>query len=71
MQNFNTQAPLKLRAWLRREGRRHSWLAEQCHVNPATLTRWLQGKAMPQPVYRTALEEITGGDVAASDWGKE
>jgi len=61
-------APDKLREWLQREGRRKSWLAAQCQVNPATLTRWLTGAAVPQPVYRTTLEKITEGAVSAGDW---
>ena len=68
MQNDDIQAPSKLRAWLRREGRRNGWLADQCQVNPATLTRWLTSKSVPQPVYRGVLERITEGAVMAEDW---
>jgi len=68
MQNDDIQAPSKLRAWLRREGRRNGWLADQCQVNPATLTRWLTGKSVPQAIYRGDLERITEGAVMAEDW---
>jgi len=56
----------QLKQWLAYEGRKKSWLAEQCQVNNSTLTRWLTGETIPHPLAREAMESVTG--IPASAW---
>ena len=63
------KAQAHIEQWLRTEGRRKSWLAEQVSVNPNTVSRWLKGKLVPTPQARIILSGIVGLDVNdASMW---
>ena len=58
----------KLSAWIAREGRKKAWIADQVGATSAMVSRWLRCGVVPDARYREALEEVTGGAVAASDW---
>ena len=58
----------RLKQWLADEGRKHSWLADQCKVDGSTLTRWLTGATTPHPLAQAELERVTG--IPASVWVK-
>jgi hypothetical protein len=57
------EAQRLIREWVRAEGRKLSWLAEQVPVHAGDLSRWLNGKQMPRAVYRVRLTDITGINV--------
>lgn len=62
MDNLN-QGAKKLRDWLKLEGRKQNWLAGICGVDRATVSQWVRGKWVPQPVHRTKIAEVTQGKV--------
>ena len=53
-------AQTQLKAWVQREGRKLSWLAQQVPVGSSHLSRWMQGHVVPREIYRVRLAEITG-----------
>lgn len=66
------QAQEMLREWIRKEGRKKGWLAEQIPIGAGDLSLWLAGKQTPRMVYRIRLLDITGLDLRdAAMWGKE
>lgn len=67
--SMENEAQKKLKAWLDDGGRKVSWLAQKVRANRSTVHQWLNGKQKPNPNYRVAIEEITGGEVPASEWG--
>lgn len=58
----------KLRDWLRSEGRKKSWLAQQAQVRPGTVTAWVSGESKPSRVHRGRIEELTGGWIRQEQW---
>jgi hypothetical protein len=65
-----THASAALSSWMKDEGRKVSWLADKAGVDRGAAGRWMRGIQRPHPAFRTAIEEITGGVVKASDWSE-
>ncbi len=61
------KAQAHIKEWLRSEGRKKSWLAEQVAVNPSTVSRWMKGKLVPTPQARIILSGLVGMDVSAKE----
>jgi lambda repressor-like predicted transcriptional regulator len=53
-----------LKQFLRSEGRRQNWLAEQASIDPATLSRIVTGRLIPTERERAAIASALGCDVA-------
>jgi hypothetical protein len=51
-----------IRQWATAGGIKLSWLSAQVPAKPGSLSRWLSGTAVPSPVYRHRLADITGID---------
>ena len=58
-----------LKAWLKDEGRKSSWLAKHCMADQSTVSHWVNGNRMPHAVNRAAIERLTG--IPASAWVAE
>lgn len=58
-----SQAAGKLSRWLRDEGRKQRWLAARVGCSESSLRSWLRGDAVPMPVFREALSDVTGLDL--------
>lgn len=67
---MDNKANVKLREWLKSEGRKSLWIASKLHTSPPTVSTWLTGKHKPHWAFRMRIEEITEGAVNAGDWGK-
>ena len=65
METKRSSAQDQLHAWIRMEGRKIGWLADQVGVNRSTLSLWLNGHQTPHPAFRKRVEEITGVDADA------
>ena len=59
---------MKLRDYLDREKIRPSAFAEQLAVPPSTVIRWINGERSPRAPFIVAIEQITKGEVTASDF---
>ena len=59
-----------LQNWFTAQGRKKCWAARCLGVTPAAVTLWTQGKRIPAPEYRSAIEKLTGGAVPAAAWEK-
>ena len=65
------EAQEAIRQWMAEGGRKFGWLAAQIPVGASDLSRWMNSKVIPRPVYRARLSDITGLDVSdAANWGK-
>lgn len=58
----------KLAAWIRAEDHKMRKVARMIGCSPAPLRAWLAGKQTPLPIYRAAIERVTGGAVKREDW---
>jgi len=54
--------------WLRHEGRKGSWIADQLGVTDAMVSKWRRGHVLPIMPYRADIERITRGAVPVSVW---
>jgi DNA-binding transcriptional regulator YdaS (Cro superfamily) len=63
------QGPRKLRIWLWEARRRQQWLAAELGVSGPTVSRWLNGKRIPEAPYRKAIARLTRGKVTVGSWG--
>ncbi len=65
MENKPTPPPAaaRLRDWLKSEGRKNLWLADQVRVHKSTVTAWLAGQRSPTPQARIVLGSVTGLDL--------
>lgn len=57
-----------LRKWLRDEGRKAGWVADQLSVNAATVSRWMNDHKAPHKWHREKLDNLTNGAVPAGAW---
>lgn len=56
--------------WIKASGFRKGHVAELVGCNAGSLSGWLNGSREPMPVFREAIEKVTGGAVPASvAWG--
>lgn len=58
--NDRLAAGLKARAWSRTE------LAKRLGIDPSAVSRWVNGKAAPDPHHRLAMERLFG--IPQNDW---
>jgi ribosome-binding protein aMBF1 (putative translation factor) len=64
------QAQEMIRTWINGKGLKFSWVAAQVPVKPAAMSRWMNGRQIPDAVCRARLSEITGIDLRDADmWG--
>ena len=56
-----TEGAVQLVAWLKKSGMSQRELAETLGVKQPSVSRWLTG-GRPDPVYREAIERVTGID---------
>ena len=69
MQNKRTpRGHIALKAWLKREGRKALWLADQLRADRSSVSQWLNGKRAPLPAFRHDIARVTLGEVPASAW---
>ena len=57
------QAQNLIKSWAKEGGRKFGWLAAQVPVTPNTMSGWINGRAIPNAIYRNRLADITGADV--------
>jgi hypothetical protein len=50
----------RLREAVRRSGRSAAWLAHETGINPATISRWMQGHTEPQALYAERVAAALG-----------
>lgn len=57
----------QLKAWLKARGSSQIWLADQIGARHEVVNRWIAGKVIPIPVFRKALADLTGLDIAGKE----
>jgi plasmid maintenance system antidote protein VapI len=57
-----------IREWLKSEGRTSKWLASAIGVTPEHLSRIINCKLAVGRTMALALENVSGGKIAASHW---
>ena len=62
------QASTLLNNWIKLEGRKVGWLADQLGASPDAVRNWRRGNRLPIMPYRREIERITGGAVPADAW---
>jgi len=59
----------RLGVWLSAGGRLQHWFASQVGVHPTLVSKWVCGDRLPNYTQALGIEEVTGGEVPASEWG--
>lgn len=54
--------------WLRQEGRRYAWLADQLGVHPSALSHWLAGRREIPVEQARRIERLSRGKVKVDAW---
>ena len=65
---MSTRGQIKLLEHFKGLGKRQKVFAENIGTTPATVSRWLTGKAKPNDRMKIKLERQTKGAVEARDW---
>jgi DNA-binding transcriptional regulator YdaS (Cro superfamily) len=68
---LRTEAPDKLRAWLKKIGQNQSWLAERLDVYQSAVSQWLRKVTRPEEPLRVGIHYLTDGAVKVTDWRTE
>ena len=61
-------ARTKLAAWFAAYGMKKGHFAGLVPVTPGNLSDWLTGRVTPSRIARARIEQITAGEVLATDW---
>ncbi len=61
-------AKVTLKGHLKKKGISIRRAARELHVTHATVIGWLNGRSVPLPVFRGAIERWSGGEVRAIAW---
>ena len=59
---------MTLKEWLKKTGRKQTWVAEQAGVAISTISRIVTGKTRPSLDIVQKIERITDGAVGLHDW---
>jgi transcriptional regulator with XRE-family HTH domain len=58
----------KLKSWLKENHKTQTYLVDNLGVYAPSVSRWVNGKAVPIMTFRKQIETLTDGAVKASDW---
>ena len=59
---------MKFAKWIALNGLKKQWVAEKIGVHPGHMSRYMSGKAVPSLARMVRIEELTKGEVRASDF---
>ena len=65
---MSTLGASRLDTWIREERGRGATLADTLRVRPQAVSQWRAGMTRPSRAYRSRIERLTGGAVAATAW---
>lgn len=60
---MENKARYMIKDWLKIEGRKVLWLADQVQADRSTVSQWLNSSRIPHPGARARLADVTGLDV--------
>lgn len=59
-----------LTQWLRDSGTSQIGLSARISASRGSISRWASGERRPSVAYATRIEDVTGGAVPATSWGR-
>jgi transcriptional regulator with XRE-family HTH domain len=59
---------MKLKEYLKENGRTSVWFAKKLNVTTTTLSKWINDKRKPSNAYIYMIEQKTEGNVTEKDW---